>query len=167
MDVDVPGGGLSLDSVVSGMVVRGRTPVDVVTSANRVVPIIGLVVPVPKKVESVLSDEEVESEGGVTGSKKDTSGIVGLLVSVLGLEVLHVVLGEVVSGSVGASLARLSAVSRAGMDGAVSTVGLVVAIKPGNSSVPIVRTVLLTAVVVPVVVPTTVGKLSALLVLVK
>lgn len=80
----------SLAVNISGMVVVVvDTLVDVIVpSANRVVLMIRLVVPVPEMVESVLSGEEVESESGVTVSEIDTSesvlrpGIVGLLVLV-------------------------------------------------------------------------------------
>lgn len=64
-----PEGAPSLSGVISGMVAIVGSPVDVaVPSAGRVVPVIRLVVPVPEKVESVLSGEEVESKGGVTES---------------------------------------------------------------------------------------------------
>lgn len=80
---------MSLPVAISGMVAVVGAPVDVVVpSADRVLLVIRLLVPVPERVESVLSDEEVVSEGGVTGSEIDTSesvlrpGIVGLLVLV-------------------------------------------------------------------------------------
>lgn len=128
------------------MVVRGRTPVDVVPSADRVVLVIRLVVLVPERAGSGLS-EEVESEDGVTGSEIDTSesvllpGTVELvMVLLVGLEVLLVVLRMVVSITV------VSPVSRVGLlDGAVSAVGLAVLLMSGNASELVVLTVLLTA----------------------
>lgn len=156
-----PDGALLLGGVISGMVVRGGNPVDVVSSADREALVIRLVVSISERAESVRTGEVVESEGGVTGSEIDTSesvlepGIVGLLVLVLlvGLEVLLVALGMTVSGTVEAGFVRVSPVSSAGPpDGAVSNVGPTVLLKSGNASEPVVLTVLLAAVktVVPV-----------------
>lgn len=85
------------------------------------------------------------------------------------------VLGVVVSGTVGVGSYRVSPVSRAGLlDGAVSTVGPAVLLKSGNVSEPVVLTVLLTVVkTVPastvVVVESTLdlGKSTVSLVLIK
>lgn len=63
----------SLAGVITGFVVVVGASVDVVVpSEDRVVLMIKLVAPVPETVESGLSGEEVESEGGVTGSEIDT-----------------------------------------------------------------------------------------------
>lgn len=87
MDGVSPDGAPLLVRVISGIVAVVGAPVDVViSSADRVVLVIWLVVTVPEMTESVLSGEEVESEG--TGSEIDTSesilwpGIVKLLVLV-------------------------------------------------------------------------------------
>lgn len=89
MDGVSPDGAPLLVRVISGIVAVVGAPVDVVvSSADRVVLMIWLVVTVPEMAESVLSGEEVESEGRVTGSEIDTSesilrpGIVKLLVLV-------------------------------------------------------------------------------------
>lgn len=84
MDGVSPDGAPLLVRVISGIVAVVGAPVDVViSSADRVVLVIWLVVTVPE-----MSGEEVESEGRVTGSEIDTPesilwpGIVKLLVLV-------------------------------------------------------------------------------------
>lgn len=133
-----------IDAVVGAPVDVVGVPVAVVVpSADRVVLVIMLSVPVSEKVASVLSGEEVESEDGVTGSEIDTSesvlgpGIVKLLV----LVELMLIVVLVVSGTVGTSLPT---VSRSGLlDGAVLAVGPAALLKSGNASEPAVITVLL------------------------
>lgn len=74
MDGVSPNGAPSLVWIISGIVSVVGAPVDVVVPpADRVVLVIWLEVSVPEMPESVLSDEEVESEEGVTVSEIDTS----------------------------------------------------------------------------------------------
>lgn len=155
-----------MNAVVGVPVAVVGVPVAVVVpSADRVVLVIMLSVPVSENVESVLSGEELESEDGVAGSEIDTSesvlgpGIVMLLVLVMEL-VLIVVLGVVVSGTVGSSLPT---VSRSGLlDGAVLAVGPAALLKSGNASEPAVLTALLKVVKTVVLVSTAVESKPAL-----
>lgn len=69
-----PNGAPSLVCMISGIVSVVGAPVDVVVpTASTVVLVIGFEVYGPGILESVLSDEEVESEEGVTGSEINTS----------------------------------------------------------------------------------------------
>lgn len=161
-------GGASPDRAMSLVVVVGA----IAPTVGGTVLGMMLIVPVHEEVESVLSDEEVESEGRVTVSEIHTSGsvlqlwLVGLLVLVMlvRLVVLIVVLGVMVSGTVGAGFSRVGL-----PDESESAVGPAILLKSGNSLEPLVLTVLRTTVktVVPVLNAVVVRKSPVSLVLVK